>query len=56
MNQPSRICPVVWESLRAKSAAGHQAYIVYPVIEGIEAGTKRRWTSFARLSKTSLPN
>jgi len=25
--------PGVWESLRREVAAGHQAYIVYPVIE-----------------------
>src|SRR3989442_6492492 len=41
----------VWESLRREVAAGHQAYIVYPVIEESKLELKAAMDEVARLSK-----
>src|SRR5438445_1865836 len=47
--------PGVWESLRREVAAGHQAYIVYPVIEESKLELKAAMDEFARLSKQVFP-
>jgi ATP-dependent DNA helicase RecG len=45
----------VWESLRKEVAAGHQAYIVYPVIEESKLELKAAIDEFARLRKDVFP-
>ena len=47
--------PGVWESLRREVAAGHQAYIVYPVIEESKLELKAAMDEFVRLSKQVFP-
>lgn len=46
----------VWESLRREVAAGHQAYIVYPVIEESKLELKAATDEYERLSKEAFPN
>jgi ATP-dependent DNA helicase RecG len=48
--------PGVWESLRREIAAGHQAYIVYPVIEESKLELKAAMEEYDRLSKQVFPN
>ena len=45
----------VWESLRREVAAGHQAYIVYPVIEESKLELKAAMDEYVRLSKEVFP-
>jgi ATP-dependent DNA helicase RecG len=45
----------VWEFLRREVAAGHQAYIVYPVIEESKLELKAAIEEFDRLSKQVFP-
>ena len=47
--------PGVWESLRREVAAGHQAYIVYPVIEESKLELKAAIDEYERLSKEAFP-
>ncbi len=47
--------PGVWESLRKEVAAGHQAYIVYPVIEESKLELKAAIDEFARLRQDVFP-
>jgi ATP-dependent DNA helicase RecG len=47
--------PGVWESLRREVAAGHQAYIVYPVIEESKLELKAAMDEYKRLSKEVFP-
>ena len=47
--------PGVWESLRREVAAGHQAYIVYPVIEESKLELKAATDEYERLSKEAFP-
>jgi ATP-dependent DNA helicase RecG len=47
--------PGVWESLRREVQAGHQAYIVYPVIEESKLELKAAIDEFQRLSKDVFP-
>jgi ATP-dependent DNA helicase RecG len=47
--------PGVWESLRREVAAGHQAYIVYPVIEESKLELKAAMEEYERLSKQVFP-
>jgi ATP-dependent DNA helicase RecG len=47
--------PGVWESLRREVAAGHQAYIVYPVIEESKIELKAAMKEYERLSKEVFP-
>jgi ATP-dependent DNA helicase RecG len=47
--------PGVWESVRKEVAAGHQAYIVYPVIEESKLELKAAIDEFARLRKDVFP-
>jgi ATP-dependent DNA helicase RecG len=47
--------PGVWEFLRREIAAGHQAYIVYPVIEESKLELKAAIDEFKRLSKDVFP-
>lgn len=47
--------PGVWESLRREVAAGHQAYIVYPVIEESKLELKAAMEEYKRLSKEVFP-
>ena len=47
--------PGVWESLGREVAAGHQAYIVYPVIEESKLELKAAMEEFERLSKQVFP-
>src|SRR5438874_2406039 len=47
--------PGVWESLRREAAAGHQAYIVYPVIEESKLELKAAIDEYERLSKEVFP-
>jgi len=48
--------PGVWESLRREVAAGHQAYIVYPVIEESKLELKAAMEEYERLSREVFPN
>jgi len=48
--------PGVWEFLRREVQAGHQAYIVYPVIEESKLELKAAMEECERLSKTVFPN
>jgi ATP-dependent DNA helicase RecG len=47
--------PGVWEFLRKEIAAGHQTYIVYPVIEESKLELKAAMDEFKRLSKEVFP-
>ncbi|MGB7468943.1 MAG: ATP-dependent DNA helicase RecG [Candidatus Acidiferrum sp.] len=47
--------PGVWEFLRKEVAAGHQAYIVYPVIEESKLELKAAIDEYKRLSKEVFP-
>ena len=47
--------PGVWESLRREVAAGHQGYIVYPVIEESKLELKAAIDEYERLSKQVFP-
>jgi ATP-dependent DNA helicase RecG len=47
--------PGVWEFLRKEVAAGHQAYIVYPVIEESKLELKAAMDEYKRLSKEVFP-
>jgi ATP-dependent DNA helicase RecG len=47
--------PGVWEFLRREVAAGHQAYIVYPVIEESKLELKAAIEEYERLSKEVFP-
>src|SRR5258705_6251351 len=47
--------PGVWEFLRREVAAGHQGYIVYPVIEESKLELKAAIEEFERLSKQVFP-
>src|SRR5215468_1124567 len=47
--------PGVWESLRREVAVGHQAYIVYPVIEESKLELKAAMEEYERLSKQVFP-
>jgi ATP-dependent DNA helicase RecG len=46
----------VWESLRREVAAGHQAYVVYPVIEESKLELKAAMEEFEHLSRKVFPN
>jgi ATP-dependent DNA helicase RecG len=45
----------VWEFLRREVAAGHQAYVVYPVIEESKLELKAAMEEYQRLSKEAFP-
>ncbi len=45
----------VWESLRREVAAGHQAYVVYPVIEESKLELKAAMEEFENLSQKVFP-
>lgn len=45
----------VWEFLRTEVAAGHQGYVVYPVIEESKLELKAAMDEFERLSKQVFP-
>jgi ATP-dependent DNA helicase RecG len=47
--------PGVWEFLRKEVSAGHQAYIVYPVIEESKLELKAAMDEYKRLSKDVFP-
>ncbi|MGB9464915.1 MAG: ATP-dependent DNA helicase RecG, partial [Candidatus Acidiferrum sp.] len=47
--------PGVWEFIRREVAAGHQAYIVYPVIEESKLELKAASDEYKRLSKEVFP-
>ncbi len=47
--------PGVWEFLRREVAAGHQGYIVYPVIEESKLELKAAIEEYERLSKQVFP-
>jgi ATP-dependent DNA helicase RecG len=47
--------PGVWEFLRREVAAGHQGYIVYPVIEESKLELKAAIEEYDRLSKEAFP-
>ena len=47
--------PGVWEFLRRQVAAGHQGYIVYPVIEESKLELKAAIDEFERLSRQVFP-
>src|SRR5436309_6011666 len=47
--------PGVWEFLRREVAAGHQVYIVYPVIEESKLELKAAIEEYERLSKEAFP-
>jgi ATP-dependent DNA helicase RecG len=47
--------PGVWDLLRREVAAGHQAYIVYPVIEESKLELKAAMEEYERLSKQVFP-
>jgi ATP-dependent DNA helicase RecG len=46
----------VWEFLRREVQAGHQAYVVYPVIEESKLELKAAIEEYGRLSKQIFPN
>jgi len=48
--------PGVWDSLRREVEAGHQAYIVYPVIEESKLELKAAMEEYERLSRDVFPN
>jgi ATP-dependent DNA helicase RecG len=45
----------VWELLRQEVAAGHQAYVIYPVIEESKLELKAAMEEYAHLSKDVFP-
>src|SRR5437763_3212828 len=47
--------PGVWESLRREVAAGHQGYVVYPVIEESKLELKAATEEYERLSREVFP-
>ena len=47
--------PGVWEFLRREVAAGHQGYIVYPVIEESKLELKAAMEEYERLSREVFP-
>lgn len=47
--------PGVWESLRREVERGHQAYVVYPVIEESKLELKAAMEEYERLSKQVFP-
>jgi ATP-dependent DNA helicase RecG len=47
--------PGVWEFLRREVKAGHQGYIIYPVIEESKLELKAAMEEYQRLSKTVFP-
>ena len=47
--------PGVWESLRREVAAGHQGYVVYPVIEESKLDLKAAMEEYERLSREVFP-
>jgi ATP-dependent DNA helicase RecG len=47
--------PGVWEFLRREVQAGHQAYVVYPVIEESKLELKAAMEEYERLSKSVFP-
>src|SRR5256884_1237663 len=47
--------PGAWEFLRREVAAGHQAYVVYPVIEESKLELKAAMEEFERLSREVFP-
>src|SRR5208283_3694825 len=47
--------PGVWEFLRREVAAGHQGYVVYPVIEESKLELKAAVKEYERLSKAVFP-
>ena len=47
--------PSVWEFLRREVAAGHQGYIVYPVIEESKLELKAAMEEYERLSREIFP-
>jgi ATP-dependent DNA helicase RecG len=47
--------PGVWDSLRREVEAGHQAYIVYPVIEESKLELKAAMEEYERLSRDVFP-
>jgi ATP-dependent DNA helicase RecG len=47
--------PGVWEGLRREVQAGHQAYVVYPVIEESKLELKAAMEEYERLSKLVFP-
>jgi ATP-dependent DNA helicase RecG len=47
--------PGVWEFLRREVEAGHQGYVVYPVIEESKLELKAAMEEYERLSKTVFP-
>jgi ATP-dependent DNA helicase RecG len=47
--------PGVWEGLRREVQAGHQGYIVYPVIEESKLELKAAMKEYERLSKAVFP-
>jgi ATP-dependent DNA helicase RecG len=47
--------PGIWESLRREVAAGHQAYVVYPVIEESKLELKAAMEEYERLSREVFP-
>jgi len=47
--------PGVWESLRREVEAGHQGYVVYPVIEESKLELKAAMEEYERLSRTVFP-
>ncbi len=48
--------PGVWDFLRREVQAGHQAYVVYPVIEESKLELKAAMEEYERLSKGAFPN
>lgn len=50
-----RHLPGVWEFLRREVAAGHQGYVVYPVIEESKLELKAAVEEYERLSKSVFP-
>ncbi|PYU67001.1 MAG: hypothetical protein DMG49_20260, partial [Acidobacteria bacterium] len=47
--------PGVWEFLRREVAAGHQGYVVYPVIEESKLELKAAMEEYGRLSREVFP-
>ena len=50
-----RHLPGVWEFLRREVEAGHQGYVIYPVIEESKLELKAAMEEYERLSKTIFP-
>ena len=48
--------PGVWEFLRREIANGHQAYVIYPVIEESKQELKAATAEYERLAKQVFPN